>query len=45
MRAAVRRRFHTVVDVAGLDEDRARAWVVVREGVTRAVSVVKAMGD
>jgi streptomycin 6-kinase len=29
-RFAVRRRFHTVVDVAGLDEDRARDWVVVR---------------
>jgi len=31
VRTAVRRRFHTVVDVAGLDEDRARDWVVVRE--------------
>jgi streptomycin 6-kinase len=29
-RGAVRRRFHTLVDAAGLDEDRARAWVVVR---------------
>ena len=69
VRTAVRRRFHTVVDSAGLDEDRARAWVVVREVVnaqwaladaeragrppgaperevvTRAVSVVKAVGD
>ena len=27
----VRRRFHTLVDTAGLDEDRARDWVVVRE--------------
>ena len=27
----MRRRFHTLVDAAGLDEDRARAWVVVRE--------------
>lgn len=69
VRSAVRRRFHTVVDVAGLDEDRARAWVVVREVLnarwaladaeragrapgaaerevlTRAVSVVKAVGD
>jgi streptomycin 6-kinase len=26
----LRRRFHTIVDVAGLDEDRARDWVVVR---------------
>jgi streptomycin 6-kinase len=31
VRGAVRRRFHTVVDAAGLDEDRARDWVVVRE--------------
>ena len=30
VRAAVRRRFHTVVDAAGLDEERARDWVVVR---------------
>ena len=30
LRAAVRRRFHTMVDVAGLDEDRTRDWVVVR---------------
>ena len=31
VRDAVRRRFHTVVDAAGLDESRARDWVVVRE--------------
>jgi streptomycin 6-kinase len=30
VRAGVRRRFHTLVDVAGLDEERARDWVVVR---------------
>ncbi|HET7328109.1 MAG TPA: aminoglycoside phosphotransferase family protein [Nocardioidaceae bacterium] len=30
VRDAIRRRFHTVVDTAGLDEDRARDWVVVR---------------
>lgn len=30
VRAAVRRRFHTLVDVAELDEERARQWVVVR---------------
>ncbi len=29
-RTAVRRRFHTLVDDAGLDKDRARDWVVVR---------------
>jgi streptomycin 6-kinase len=31
VRGAVRRRFHAVVDAAGLDESRARDWVVVRE--------------
>ena len=30
VRDAVRRRFHTLVDTAGLDEFRARDWVVVR---------------
>lgn len=30
VRDAVRRRFHTTIDTAGLDEDRARDWVVVR---------------
>ena len=30
VRDAVRRRFHTLVDAAGLDEERARDWVVVR---------------
>jgi streptomycin 6-kinase len=30
VRNGVRRRFHTIVDTAGLDEDRARDWVVVR---------------
>jgi streptomycin 6-kinase len=33
VRDAVRRRFHTLVDVALLDEDRARDWVVLREVV------------
>ncbi|MGZ4461028.1 MAG: aminoglycoside phosphotransferase family protein [Nocardioides sp.] len=31
VRDTVRRRFHTLVDAAGLDEDRARDWAVVRE--------------
>jgi streptomycin 6-kinase len=31
VRDAVRRRFHTIVDTALLDEHRARDWVVVRE--------------
>lgn len=30
IREGVRRRFHTLVDAAGLDADRARAWVTVR---------------
>lgn len=30
VRSGVRRRFHTLVDAAGLDEERARDWVVVR---------------
>ena len=30
VRNGLRRRFHTLVDAAGLDEDRARDWVVVR---------------
>ncbi len=33
VRWAVRRRFHAMVDVAGLDEDRARDWVIVREAL------------
>jgi streptomycin 6-kinase len=31
LRGGIRRRFHALVDAGGLDEDRARAWVVVRE--------------
>lgn len=38
-RDAVRRRFHTVVDAAGLDEERAVAWVVVRMVVNAFWSV------
>jgi streptomycin 6-kinase len=30
VREGLRRRFHTLVDAAGLEEDRARDWVVVR---------------
>jgi streptomycin 6-kinase len=30
VRGGIRRRFHTLVDTAGFDEDRARDWVVVR---------------
>lgn len=31
IRFAVRRRFHTIVDTAELDEDRARDWVILRQ--------------
>ena len=31
LRGGLRRRFHALVDAGGLDEDRARDWVVVRE--------------
>jgi streptomycin 6-kinase len=30
VRDAIRRRFHTIVDAGGLEEERARDWVVVR---------------
>ncbi|MGX9789673.1 aminoglycoside phosphotransferase family protein [Mycobacterium sp. MMS18-G62] len=30
IREGVRRRFYTLVDAAGFDEERARAWVIVR---------------
>jgi streptomycin 6-kinase len=30
VRNGLRRRFHTLVDAGGLDEERARDWVVVR---------------
>ena len=31
LRGGLRRRFHALVDAGGLEEDRARDWVVVRE--------------
>lgn len=30
VRDGIRRRFHTLIDTAELDEDRARSWVIVR---------------
>ena len=56
IRWAVRRRFHTLVDTAGLDEDRARDWVIVREALnalwsvdddelTRHLTILKAVQD
>ncbi len=57
VRDGVRQRFHALVDGAGLEEGRARAWVVVRTlaqaahalddraTVTRCVTVAKAVQD
>ncbi|MBO9523365.1 MAG: aminoglycoside resistance protein [Nocardioidaceae bacterium] len=57
VRNGLRRRFHALVDTAGLDEDRARDWAIVRaisqaaahlddrDLVTRAVAVAKAVQD
>ena len=39
VRDGLRRRFHTLVDAAGLDEARARDWVVVRMVVNAGWSV------
>ena len=43
LRTALRRRFHTLVDAAGLDEDRARDWVVVRMVLNASWSVEDAV--
>ena len=57
VRDGIRLRFHTLVDVAGLDERRARDWVVLRmvhnamwelgdaDGVTRCVTVAKSVQE
>jgi streptomycin 6-kinase len=56
IRDGVRRRFYTLVDAAGFDEDRARAWVVVRvvdaavreltsADSTKYVAIAKAVQD
>jgi streptomycin 6-kinase len=54
VRSGVQRRFFAVVDRAGFDEDRARAWAVVRvvrqavddpANLTRYVAVAKAIQD
>ncbi|TRW77597.1 aminoglycoside resistance protein [Mycolicibacterium sp. 018/SC-01/001] len=56
VRDGLRQRFWTLVDAGGLDEDRARAWVIVRmvlsamaaqrsDEVTRYLSVAKAVQD
>ena len=38
----VRHRFFTIVDAAGLDEDRARDWVVVRMVLNASWTVLDA---
>jgi streptomycin 6-kinase len=44
VREGIRRRFHTVVDVAGLDEHRARDWVVFRM-VCNAMGALQDVAD
>jgi streptomycin 6-kinase len=43
LRFALRRRFYAIIDTAGLDEDRARDWVIVRQ-VVNAVDAVRDAG-
>jgi streptomycin 6-kinase len=54
VRFGVQRRFYTLVDVAGLDEDRARAWAIIRvvlaatrdpANLTKYVALAKAVQD
>lgn len=54
VRRGVRARFHAAIDAAGLDEDRARDWVVLRAvvraaedpaWVTRCVAIAKSVQD
>ena len=45
LRDGLRRRFHTLVDAAGLDEDRARDWVVVRMVINAHWSVEDAEAE
>jgi streptomycin 6-kinase len=54
VRAGVRRRFYRLVDASGFDEQRARAWAVIRvvleatrnpANLTTCVAIAKAVGD
>jgi streptomycin 6-kinase len=45
VRKGLRRRFHALVDAGGLDEDRARAWLVVRMVVDAYWSIEDAERD
>ncbi|MDQ3480259.1 MAG: aminoglycoside phosphotransferase family protein [Actinomycetota bacterium] len=42
IRCGLRRRFQTLIDAAGLDEDRARDWVVVRSIINAHWSIEEA---
>jgi streptomycin 6-kinase len=44
IRDGVRRRFYTLVDAAGFDEERARAWVVVRMVINAMWAIQDAEG-
>ena len=45
LRFAVRQRFYTAIDAAGLDEDRARDWVIVRQMLNVLWTLEGAGGD
>lgn len=45
LRFALRRRFYAIVDAAGLDEDRARNWVIVRQLVNVKGAIQDAGAD
>ena len=54
IRHGVQRRFYSLVDAAGFDEDRARAWVVIRvvheamrdpANLTKYMALAKAVQD
>ena len=45
LRFAVRQRFYTAIDAAGLDEERARDWVIVRQMLNVLWTLEDAGGD
>lgn len=54
IRFGVQRRFYSLIDAAGFDEDRARSWVILRvvreatrdpDNLTKYVALAKAMQD
>src|SRR3546814_17481054 len=44
VRDGLRRRFHTIVDAADLDEDRARDWLVLRMVHNASWTIHEAIG-